>query len=292
MEGEEWNSVKLVQWAGPYLRSKGNPQARLDAEMLVAHVLGTDRLGLYLKFDRPFDSNELSTLRALIKRRAAGEPLAYLLGWREFYGLKFVVTPDVLIPRPETELLVEEALRFLSTLPEAERRVLDLGTGSGCIALAIAQKCACQVWATDLSEKALHVAEQNAAVLGLESRVLFRRGSWFDALTPEDPRQFSLILSNPPYILPEERKDLDREVLQEPEGALFSGPTGMEAYDVIAKALPDYLAPKGAAYFELNDKNADKILALFGKTGRDLEVKLDLQGLKRVLVLMPGEGAE
>jgi release factor glutamine methyltransferase len=281
--GETWTPVKVVQWAAGFLKEKGIPGARLDAELLVSHVIGTDRMGVYLQFDRPLDPRELERLRDLIRSRAERQPLAYLLGWREFHRYRFEVTPDVLIPRPETEQLVESAVEFLKGRSEEERTVLDLGTGSGCIALSVASSLPCRVWATDASEAALAVARRNAQRLG--GSVEFRRGDWYGALTGEDPGRFDVIVSNPPYVHPSERGELEPEVLREPEGALFPGATGFEAYEAIAAGMSGRLLDDGRAFIELNAKYADKIAGIFSRAGFTAEVLMDLQGLPRTTVL-------
>lgn len=283
MSGETWTPLKVVQWATGWLKEKGVGSARLDAELLVAHVLGTDRMGVYLHFDRPLDAAELEKLRGLIRRRAERVPVAYLLGWRDFYRQRFEVTPDVLIPRPETELLVESALGRLAGLDPEKRRVLDLGTGSGCVAISIASAMTCWVWAVDVSAPALAVARRNAERLG--AAVEFREGDWFSALTEGDPRRFSVIVTNPPYVMPEDRDDLEPEVLCEPEGALFARPEGFEAYRRIAQGLEAHLEEEGRAYVELNAKYADNIAEIFKSAGFQSIRIMDIQGLPRVLEL-------
>jgi release factor glutamine methyltransferase len=265
------------------LREKGVATPRLDAELLVSHVLGTDRMGVYLQFDRPLDPGELERLRELLRRRSERIPTAYLLGSREFHRHRFEVTPDVLIPRPETEQLVESAVGFLERLSEGKRTVLDLGTGSGCVAISIAKALPCRVWAVDVSSAALAVARRNAERHG--GAVEFREGDWFDALGPGDPSRFAVIVSNPPYILPEERASLEPEVLQEPGCALFAGTTGFEAYEAIARDLSGRLESWGRAYVEMNAKHHDKIEGIFTASGYRSSTLKDLQGLPRTLVL-------
>ncbi len=283
---ENWTPVRVVQWAAGWLKERGVESGRLDAELLVSHVIGTDRMGVYLQHDRPLDPSELERLRDLIRKRSERVPVAHLLGWKEFFGHRFEVTPDVLIPRPETEQLVEVALGLLADLPEEQRTVLDLGTGSGCIALSIARSIPCRVWAVESSPEALAVARRNAEQLGVS--VEFRQGCWFDAVRTGDPGRFTIILSNPPYVHPDERGSLDPEILREPEQALFGGATGMEAYEAIASGLAAHLADSGIAIIEMNDKYSDKIESIFKKFGFNSRSMLDLQGLPRILILSNG----
>lgn len=282
-----WTPLKIIQWAVPYLTQKGIQNPKFDSEILIAHALGIDRLKVYLQFDRPLDASELNNIRESIKRRAAHEPVQYITGSREFFGIPFKVAPGVLIPRPETEHLVEAALDHLKKLPEEERLVLDLGTGSGCIALSLAKTLPCRIWAIDISAKALNIAKENAVNLGVSDRIEWREGDWFDALTPDDPHLFKVILSNPPYIPTVEKDGLAIEVRDfEPSEALFAGESGLAAYENLAESLPGRLASGGVALLELHDKGYNKVRSLF--EGRNLGIKAieDLQGFVRVLELI------
>ncbi len=278
-----WTPLKIVQWAVPYLTQKGLPHARLDAESLVAHALGIDRLKVYLQFDRPLDPSELALIRDYMKRRAGHEPIQYITGTREFYGHSFKVAPGVLIPRPETEQLVELAIKHLETLPEEKRQVLDLGTGSGCIALSVAKALPCQAWAVDLSETALAIAQENANNLGV-SNIQWRQGNWFSALETTEKGRFQLILSNPPYIPLAEKAGMEAQVRDfEPEMALFGGESGFEAYEKLANSFGDWLAPGGIGLLELHAHGLEGVLALFEKAGFQGKSFPDLQGYLRVL---------
>lgn len=282
---EVWTPLKILQWAVPYLKQKGIPNPRLDVEILISFALKIDRLKVYLQFDRPLDLDELATLRDLLKRRSLMEPLQYITGRREFYNLSFKVAPGVLIPRPETEQLVEKAVQYLAALPEEERLVLDLGTGSGCIAVSIAKSVPCRVWAVDVSGKALEIARENAQTLGAAS-LEFRKGSWFGALGESDPRQFKVIVSNPPYVALEEKGELSQEVRDyEPPEALFAGEKGLTAYQELAMGLKKWLLPKGAVFLELNANRCDNIVEVFKPLGWKVNLFQDLQGLPRILML-------
>ncbi len=282
-----WTPLKIIQWAVPYLNHKGIVNAKFDTEILIAHALKIDRLKVYLQFDRPLDSFELKVIREFLKRRSQHEPIQYITGTREFFGNSFKVAPGVLIPRPETEHLVKAAIDYLKDIPEEERLVLDLGTGSGCIALSVAQALPCRVWAVDVSEAALGIAKENASNLKILERVQWRQGDWFGAITSNDPRQFKLILSNPPYIPLPEKDSLPVEVRDfEPVEALFGGEDGLEAYKKMVKPLIQYLGPGGMALLELHDSGYDKVSALFRGSGLRETVLKDLQGFSRVLQLI------
>jgi release factor glutamine methyltransferase len=281
---EIWTPLKILQWAVPFLTKKGIESARFDAECLIAAALQLDRLKVYLQFDRPLDPKELAVIRDYLSRRAQHEPVAYILATREFYGKPFKITPGVLIPRPETEHLVEGALGFLKTLEPEAKRVLELGVGSGCISISLALNEKAEIWGVDLSPDALQVAQVNAQDLG--ASIHWRQGSWFSALKEGDPAQFHLIVSNPPYIAEGERGELSADILQfEPQMALFSGPSGLEAYEAISKELWERLLPGGRAYLELHATRLEAIQKVFGAHPWGAEVLQDLQGLPRVLIL-------
>ncbi len=280
-----WTPLKIIQWAVPYLTQKGIPHARFDVECLIAHALKIDRLKVYLQFDRPLDFDELTLIRKFLKRRTLNEPIQYILGVREFFGHSFNVRPGVLIPRPETEQLVELAIQHLKGISEENRLVVDLGTGSGCIAISIAKALPCQIWAIDISETALQIAQENALNLGILS-IQWRRGDWFEALNASDIAQFALILSNPPYIPIGEKAQLEPQVRDfEPNEALFGGESGIEAYEKLSLSLHERILPGGAAFLELHADGLNRVLPLFERTGLKGTTYVDLQGYQRVLKL-------
>jgi release factor glutamine methyltransferase len=255
----------------------GQDAERLESEILLAHVLGENRAFLYANPERKISPGPLAEFLELVRRRASGEPIAYLIGRQEFWSLPLQVTPDVLIPRPETELLIEAALE---RIPDHEdQRVADLGTGSGAIALAIAaERVACEVHATEESVAAITVARQNARALKLE-RVHFHDGSWLKPLSGS----FDVILSNPPYIAADDPHLQQGDCRFEPKSALTPGSDGMTAIRYIAHASLPFLRTGGWLLFEHGfDQGAQsrKLLAALGYRG--VETLEDLEGRERV----------
>jgi release factor glutamine methyltransferase len=255
----------------------GNPAGRLEAELLLCHVLGVSRSWLYANRDQAVTRQQGETFLKAAGRRAAGEPLAYITGSREFWSLSLKINEAVLIPRPETELLVETALQFI---PEhAEWRIADLGTGSGAIALALAtERPACEVHATDVSEAALALARDNASRLNL-SRVRFHAGSWLEGLSG----RFHLIVSNPPYIAGDDVHLQQGDCRFEPVVALTPGADGMEAIRTIATESRRFLLEGGMLAFEHGYDQGEPCRALLEQLGyRNVTTRRDLAGLERV----------
>jgi len=224
-----WTIRDVLDWATRDFSERGIETARLDAELLVANALGIDRIGLYLDLNRPLQEDERSAIRPLVTRRRDREPVAYILGHRDFFGRRFEVTRDVLIPRPDTETLVEHALAQIPV--ESASRVLDVGTGSGAIAITLAaERPDAMVTATDISEPALEVAARNAATYGVEDRIVF---SHVDLVG--DGASYDVVVSNPPYIATTEVETLEDEVrVHEPGTALYAGQDGL---DVVRRLL-------------------------------------------------------
>lgn len=283
---EVWTTHKAIQWAVPLLKQRQVWNPRFSAISLVALGLGVDPIHLHLQFNRRLKPVELKRIRGYIRRRMGNEPLEYILGETHFFGFPFKVTPAVLRPRPETGRLVELALDYLATLPEEKRKVLDLGTGCGCIAVSVARYIPCKVWAVDISGKALAVAKENADKLGVGKAVQWRKGSWFSALKNTDPAQFQVILCNPPYIAGFDKKILNREITSfEPTVAVFGGISGLKPYQEIARGFEKWLSPGGKAFLELEPIRAGKIRSLFKNQARKSSFGMDDYGVKRVLVL-------
>jgi len=248
--------IEVLRLSTGFLAQRGSESARLDAELLTAHSLGLRRLDLYLQYDRPLREEELEPVRALLRRRAAGEPVAYLVGQREFYGRSFVVTPAVLIPRPDTETLVEAALQH------GGARIADVGTGSGCIAITMACELPeAHVVATDVSAEALDVARTNARRHGVEERVTFVQGTWTEPLRRHAP--FDMLLSNPPYVTESELRDLVADVKNyEPHTALLASGDGLDAYRRILDGVDGLLLPHAYVAFEVDPRRAEQVEAL------------------------------
>jgi release factor glutamine methyltransferase len=261
----------------------GGDDARADAELLLAHLIGCPRSWLYAHGDELVSAELASRYAALLQRRAAGEPVAYLLGRREFWSLDLEVTPATLVPRPETELLVELALERLP--PGGAERVIDLGTGSGALALALAQeRPRVQVTAVDASAAALEVAQRNAARLCLE-RVRFLRSDWFSAVRDES---FDLVVSNPPYLASDDPHLREGSLPFEPHMALASGPDGLDALRRICQDAPAHLRAGGWLLFEhglAQGSAARELLQASGleqvQTWRDLEGRERVTGARR-----------
>jgi release factor glutamine methyltransferase len=253
------------------LAGKGVESARLEAELLLAHLLNTRRIELYASADRCLDETEKQAYRELLKRRVDGEPVAYLTGYKEFYGLEFQVTADVLVPRPETELLVDRAREI------GGRTLLDLGTGSGCIAIACAVRMKkTAVTATEISPEALSVAKKNAQLHAVADRIRFLEGDLFAALPASE--RFELIVCNPPYV-PESHELGDHE----PTIALYAGRDGMAVLRRLLAEAEDYLAEGGTLLVEIGEDQADPVRSLARGRFARVEVHEDLAGHPRVL---------
>ena len=254
---ETWTVLDLLRWTTAHFGRQGIDTARLDAECLLAHALETDRLRLYLEFDKPVEESERARFRELVRRRGAERiPVAHLTGRKEFWSLPLRVTRDVLTPRPDTETLVQAALAVLPA-GEAAARMLDVGTGSGAIALALlSERPGLRAVATDVSAAALAVAEQNAEALGLRGRLELRAGPLFAPVAGE---RFDLIVANPPYLAAGEAASLAPELAHEPEAALFAGPAGTELIEALVAGAPPHLAPGGRLMVELAPAQAPAV---------------------------------
>ncbi len=279
---ESWTIRRVVRWSADDFAIRGIESSRLDAELLVAQALGLDRVRLYMDLDRPLTPDELARIRELVTRRRKREPIAYILGRREFFGRAFEVSPAVLVPRPDTETLIERALELL---PEDSRGpVLDLCTGSGCIAITLAaERSALEVDATDLSADALEIAARNATALGVAGRVRVHRGDLFDALP--QPREYALIACNPPYIPTGDRASLSPDVAEhEPAIALFAGPDGLDVLRRLCAEVAGWLAPGGSILIEVGAGQAPAVADLLERAGLvDARPHRDLAGHERVV---------
>lgn len=253
---------------------------RLDAEILLAHVLNCRRLNLYTDSEKILTADEIARYENLIERRAEKIPVSYLVGVKEFFGLNFAVTPDVLIPRPDTEILVQCAIEFLQSADE--KIFLDIGTGSGAISVSILKFCkTAQAVAVDISEKSLEVAKFNAQKFNVDDRINFLHGDLFE---PVGDKKFSAIISNPPYIPTAEIKNLQAEVLSEPATALDGGADGLNFYRRIISQAKNFLLPAGFLAVEIGISQAAAVKNLLAENNfANIEILRDLAGLERVI---------
>ncbi|MEK6325102.1 MAG: peptide chain release factor N(5)-glutamine methyltransferase [Acidobacteriota bacterium] len=269
--------------------ASGVDQARRTAGLLLCHVVGIDRTHLLTRSEEQIDEASYRTYLALVERRAAGEPLQYISGHQEFYGLDFIVTPDVLIPRPETEFLAERVIKLVSESRKRTPLIVDLGTGSGCIAVALAVHLpGARVIATDSSHVALDVARANAERHRVGDRIEFLEG---DLVAPLLERHLDgavdVLASNPPYVHEESPELIQREVSEwEPHTALFGGADGLDFYRRLLADAPRFLKPNGYLVFEIGHAQLDPIRELIDRSALELvDVTHDLQGLPRTLTL-------
>lgn len=276
---------EIKQRTESFFKEKGVPDAKLDTDTLIAHSLGLKRLDLYLDLDRPLTDAQLAELRPLVKRRANREPLQYIIGWTEFYGLKLKVDRRALIPRHETEELVELIVERLETAP---RSILDLGTGSGALGLAFASKYPeAEVTAVDRSAEALALAKENAEALELSDRIDFLEGSWFAPLA-EDAR-FDLIVSNPPYLTEAEMQTAEPEVVRhEPHSALVSGSDGLDDLRTLLAHCRMYLADGGLFAMETGIAQDESLRAMAVQASLEGKSIEDLSGRPRFFFVEQG----
>jgi release factor glutamine methyltransferase len=277
--------LDLILWSADYLADKGVESPRLDAEHLLAHVVGVARLGLYLQFDRPLTSEELDGFRPLLRRRAQREPLQYIVGRQPFRELDLEVTPAVLIPRPETEVLVDVILEWAAKRDGEPMTAVDIGTGSGAIALSLAFEGAfASVLATDVDEEALRVACRNRDAAGLTGRVELRHGPLFEPLRLGE--RFDVIVSNPPYVAESEAETLQPEVADwEPRGALFGGEDGLDVLRELVRGGRDALKPGGMLVLEVGAGQADTVARMMEDADGydDVRVRRDYAGKQRIV---------
>ncbi len=281
-----WTILKLIRWTSDYFAGKGVGTPRLDAELLLAHVLEMDRTHLYMNFDKPVLKTELSAFKELVKRRAKGEPLQYITGCQEFWSVKIMVDPSVLIPRPDTELLVEEGIREInkSFAKEEFVEILDMGTGSGALAIAFAAELKkARITAVDKSKKAVMTAEKNIEAHALSSNITVLEGDLFGG---QADKTFHLIVSNPPYIPTGKLDDLQTEIKDyEPLSALDGGEDGLDYYRIIVPDSRGHLKSGGWLMVEHGEGQSEEVRDIFKKTGyyESIEALKDLSGIYRVV---------
>jgi release factor glutamine methyltransferase len=274
---ETWTIQKLLNWVTQYLTEKGIESPRLSAELLLSYVLGLKRIELYTQHETTVAKPDLDKLHELVKRAGQNEPISYLVGKTEFYSMELNVTPDCLIPRPETELLVQRAIEFLRTR-QSKQSVCDLCTGCGCIAVAIAKNFPnAHVIATDICDKALAVASRNIEKHQLQEKITLLSGDLFDPIIPHlDSGKFDLIVCNPPYVSEAEYEKLDKNVKDfEPRLALFAGVDGLDIYKKIIEKIDMFLKPDAAFMLEIGYAQSPAIKELLEQTGVFSEIKIE-----------------
>ena len=278
---QAWTIGSLLQWTKQYFRDKGVENPRLDADVLLSSLLGKDRVYLYVHFDQPMEQEELVKFREMVRRRAAREPVAYIIGHREFMGLDFRVSPAVLIPRPDTEVLVEAAIARLAAVRDG--MILDVGTGSGAILIGTLSRVAgCRGLGVDVSPAALAVARENATRLLAAGLADFAQADLF----PTEPMLFDAILSNPPYVTSVEMTELAPEVRREPELALHGGTDGLAFYRRLTEGGGRHLKPGGFMALEVGAGQALAVAELGQAAGwRTEKIIPDYAGIERVVIL-------
>jgi len=283
-----WTIQKLIGWAAGYLKKHGVDSPRLSAEVLLATALGASRIDLYVNYAKPLEDAELKNFKQLLLRRARREPLAYITGVKEFWSMELRVTPAVLIPRPETECLVEAALAMMAQrLRPGPGRILELGTGSGAVVIALAtEQPQHQFTATDVSPAAVQVASENARRHGADSRIDFICADGFEAITPGG-RPFDFIVSNPPYIRSGDLPHLAPEITEhEPHLALDGTESGLAIIHLIIERAPSFLKPGGRLLMEIGyDQGSDvRRIGAAADAYADIALRRDLNGHTRVAV--------
>ncbi|SEN24244.1 release factor glutamine methyltransferase [Stigmatella aurantiaca] len=280
MSSETWTIRKVLTWTAQHFEKRQVDSPRLTAEVLLSHLLNMGRVRLYVDLDRPLSKEELAAYRALIERRMAGEPTQYLTGTKEFYNRPFKVDARVLIPRPETELLVEAALHALPK--DAPSRALDVCTGSGCIAISLAaERPQASVTATDLSPGACALARENAEALGVAGRLTLLQGDLFAPLPPD--ARFALVVSNPPYIASGEIPGLSAEVRREPPLALDGGRDGLDLIRRVIQGARRHLEPGGLLAMEIGETQGAAVKELLQAAGyENARVEKDLERRDRL----------
>ena len=285
-----WTILELLTWAAGYFQDKGVSEPRASGEVLLAHALALSRLDLYLRYDQPLSPEELARFKALVVRRRAGEPVAYITGHKEFWSLDFKVTPAVLIPRPETETLVEAVLQVFK--PENEDWAIEVGVGSGALIIALARELPQSRWVgVDISGAALEVARENAERHGVASRIIFLQADLLTAF--KSGPIFALVAANLPYVPRPVWEHLPQDIKEfEPQEALLGGEEGLDLIWPLVKAAAGVLQPRGWLALEVADGQAPQVVELLAQTGKFGEVEkiLDYLGAERVIRARRREG--
>ncbi len=276
--------IESINLSEKYLREKGINEPRINAEIMLAEILRCKRLDLYLRFDRPLKEEERNKYREFLARRGNHEPLQYILNKTEFYGLEFYVDENVLIPRPDTEILVEEIIERFSK-SESEIKILEVGTGSGNIAVALAKNIsAAEITAVDVSEEALKIAERNAETNGIKN-IIFKAVDIFDEEIMKSGEKYDVIVSNPPYIPKDNLETSEKEVKDyEPLNALSDGKNGLSFYERICETGKEKLKANGMIFFEIEKDADEKVKAIMEKKGyKKIGTKKDYSGITRII---------
>ena len=277
-----WTIGSLLQWTQQYFSQKGIDSPRLDAEILLSHVLQKERIYLYAHYDEPMNPKELAAYREMVKQRAGRLAVAHILGTKAFMGLDFHVSTDVLIPRPETEMLVETVADM--TEKNKPVSILDVGTGSGAILVSLLHYLPQAVGTgADISPKALEIARENGKKLGVDARVQWQESDLFSNLAD---KTFDWIVSNPPYLTAADMQQLQPEVRHDPAMALFGGPDGLDIYRRLAKESPKHVKKDGYLAVEIGAGQAADVVAIFTQDGWYTHIKTvkDYGGIERVIL--------
>jgi release factor glutamine methyltransferase len=282
----KWTILELLKWTTDFFKSRDIQSPRTDAEVLLASALRMERIDLYVRYDQPLTAEELSQYKSMIKRRIRREPVAYIVGWKEFWSMDLRVSEAVLIPRPETECLVEKALALISE--HAALHILDIGTGAGALALALAsERPRCRILASDISVDALRIAGENARNHGLSERILFLCGSSCLPIKGGDPI-LDMILSNPPYIRTAEIDRLQPEIFRfEPRAALDGGPDGLDCVREIIGSAHRFLKPHGYLLLEIGFDQREDVAQIAESVGcyEPASFDKDYSGHDRVVLM-------
>jgi len=285
----DWTPLKLIQWATQYFETHDIDSPRTTAEILLAHALSVKRIDLYLRYDQPLNSDELNRFKILIKRRLNREPVAYIQGYKEFWSMDLEVNRNVLIPRPETECLVERALECLAADPHLEcKSILELGTGCGAVVVALAAENSRHSYlGTDISKDAIRVARRNAIRHGLGAKIRFMVADWFEPFHAKSA-QFDLIVSNPPYIRSGDMKRLQPEIhVFEPLSALDGATDGLRCLRHIIQYAGSYLKPGGVLLLEMGHDQKEPLKQIINTSGpyEDIKFYKDYSGHDRIVSL-------
>lgn len=291
MAREPWTIKTILEWTKQYFDKQGVEDSRLDAELLLCEVLQCQRVRLFLDYDKPLAEEELSRFKDMVIRRAKGAPIAYILGRKEFMGLEFKVNDATLIPRPETELLVESVVKAAKGLKEqGDVKILDIGTGSGAIIVsALVLLPEAKGVGVDISLEALKVAKENAMSQELQGRIGFLQSDLFSRIPPD--KKFDIIVSNPPYIPTAIVAGLAREVQQEPKSALDGGKDGLYFYRKIIKEAQEHMEPTGLLAFEIGYDQGAAVMELCRQAGfKQVALRKDYANLDRMVFALKEEG--